>query len=268
MFRKILIANRGEIAVRIIRACRELGISPVAIYSEADRAALHVRMADEAYLVGPPPSTESYLRGDTIIRTALESGVEAIHPGYGFLSESAAFARAVREAGLTLIGPPPESMELMGSKTSARRAVRDAGAPVVPGAVDAITDPAEAVRIAEEIGFPVMIKAAAGGGGKGMRLVHSSDELASALERAGSEAQSAFGDASVYIEKAIVRPRHVEIQILADRYGSCVYLGERECSLQRRHQRRPSRPPSPQATWAPALLSSSSTPSATSTSSR
>jgi acetyl-CoA carboxylase biotin carboxylase subunit len=237
MFRKILIANRGEIAVRIARACRELGISPVAVYSEADRAALHVRVADEACLLGPAPSAESYLRADRIVAAALETGAEAIHPGYGFLSESAAFARAVRDAGLTLIGPPPEAMELMGSKTSARRAVRDAGAPVVPGTVDPVSDPADARRVADEIGYPVMLKASAGGGGKGMRLVDSAGELAAALERAGSEAAAAFGDASVYVEKAIVRPRHVEIQVLADRHGNCVYLGERECSIQRRHQK-------------------------------
>jgi acetyl-CoA carboxylase biotin carboxylase subunit len=237
MFRKVLIANRGEIAVRIARACRELGISPVAVYSEADRGARHVRVADEAYLLGPAPSSESYLRGDRIVEAALAAGAEAIHPGYGFLSESAAFARAVRDAGLVLVGPPPEAMELMGSKTSARRAVRDAGAPVVPGAVDPVADPEEARRIADEIGFPVMLKAAAGGGGKGMRLVRSREELESALERAGSEAQAAFGDSAVYVEKAIERPRHIEIQVLADRHGACVYLGERECSLQRRHQK-------------------------------
>ena len=237
MFRKILIANRGEIAVRIARACREMGISPIAVYSEADRAALHVRVADEAVEIGPAPSRESYLRGDRIIAAALECGAEAIHPGYGFLSESASFAQAVRDAGLVLIGPSPEAMQLMGSKTVARRTVRDAGAPVVPGTVEPVTDPEEARRVAAEIGYPVMLKASAGGGGKGMRLVHSADELASALERAGSEAAAAFGDASVYIEKAIVRPRHIEIQLLADRQGNCVYLGERECSMQRRHQK-------------------------------
>ncbi len=237
MFRKVLIANRGEIAVRIARACRELGVSPVAVYSEADVEALHVRVADEAYLIGPPASSESYLRIDRIIDAARQAGAEAIHPGYGFLSEKSEFARAVRDAGLTLIGPSPESMELMGSKTHARRAVRDAGAPVVPGAVEPIADPVEARRIADEIGYPVLLKAVSGGGGKGMRLVGSSDELEAALARAGSEALAAFGDASVYVEKAIVRPRHIEIQLLADRHGNCVYLGERECSLQRRHQK-------------------------------
>ncbi len=236
MFKKILIANRGEIAVRIARSCRELGISPVAVYSEADRGALHVRVADEARLLGPAASTESYLRVDRVVEAALASGAEAIHPGYGFLSESPRFARAVRDAGLVFIGPSPEAMELMGSKTSARRAVRDAGAPVVPGTVDAV-DAAEALRVAEEVGYPVMLKASAGGGGKGMRLVHSPEEIAAALERASAEASAAFGDGAVYIEKAVVNPRHVEIQLLADRHGACVYLGERECSIQRRHQK-------------------------------
>jgi acetyl-CoA carboxylase biotin carboxylase subunit len=237
MFEKILIANRGEIAVRVARTCRELGISPVAVYSDVDRAALHVRACDEAYEIGPAPSTESYLRADRIVDAARRAGAEAIHPGYGFLSESAAFARAVREAGLTLIGPSPEAMELMGSKTRARRAVRDAGAPLVPGTVEAIADPEEALRVADEIGYPIMLKAASGGGGKGMRLVHSRDDVAAALARAGAEAAAAFGDGSVYVEKAIVNPRHIEIQILADRHGNCVYLGERECSIQRRHQK-------------------------------
>lgn len=237
MFKKILIANRGEIAVRIARACREMGISPVAVYSEADRAALHVRKADEAYVLGPAPSSESYLRIERIIDIAKACGAEAIHPGYGFLSESAAFARAVRDAGLTLIGPPPEAMELMGSKTVARRTVRDAGAPVVPGTVDPVSDVEEARRVADEIGYPIMLKASAGGGGKGMRLVRSSEELESALTRAGSEAAAAFGDASVYLERAIERPRHIEVQLLADKHGNCVHLIERECSLQRRHQK-------------------------------
>jgi len=237
MFKKILIANRGEIAIRIARGCRELGVSPVAVYSEADRAAMHVRVADEAHPIGPAPSRESYLRGDRIVEAAVRAGAEAIHPGYGFLSESAAFARAVRDAGLVFIGPSPEAMELMGSKTQARRTVRDAGAPVVPGAVDPVTDPEEAIRIADEIGYPVMIKASSGGGGKGMRLVNSRDELVSSIDRAAAEAAAAFGDAAVYIEKAIVRPRHIEIQLLADRHGNCVYLGERECSMQRRHQK-------------------------------
>jgi acetyl-CoA carboxylase, biotin carboxylase subunit len=237
MFRKILIANRGEIAVRIARTCRELGISPVAVFSDVDRAALHVRVCDEAYPVGPAPSAESYLRADRIIDAARLAGAEAIHPGYGFLSESAAFARAVRDAGLTLIGPSPESMELMGSKTRARKAVREAGAPLVPGTVDALADTEEALRVADEIGYPVMLKAASGGGGKGMRLVRSPDDVAAAFTRAGAEAAAAFGDASVYVEKAIVNPRHVEIQVLADRHGACIYLGERECSIQRRHQK-------------------------------
>src|SRR5919112_189933 len=215
MFRKILIANRGEIAVRVMRACREMDISPVAVYSEADAVALHVRLADEAYLLGPAPSAESYLRIDRVVEAARRSGAEAIHPGYGFLAENAAFARAVKDAGLVLIGPPAEAMELMGSKTTAR------------------------------LGYPVMLKAAAGGGGKGMRLVHAETELASAFETARSEAASAFGDESVYIEKAVERPRHIEIQVFADTYGTCAHLGERECSIQRRHQKVIEECPSP-----------------------
>ena len=237
MFKKILIANRGEVAVRIARTCREMGISPVAVYSDVDKAALHVRVADEAVLLGPAPSTDSYLKIDAVIEAAKQVGAEAIHPGYGFLSERSSFARAVRDAGLTLIGPSPESMELMGSKTAARQAVRDAGAPVVPGTVDPLNDGEEAERVAQEIGLPIMLKAAAGGGGKGMRLVSRLEDVRSAFERAGSEAGAAFGDASVYVEKAILNPRHIEIQVLADRHGNCVYLGERECSIQRRHQK-------------------------------
>ncbi|MCS6817716.1 MAG: acetyl-CoA carboxylase biotin carboxylase subunit [Blastocatellia bacterium] len=237
MFRKILIANRGEIAVRVIRACRELGISPVVVYSEADERSLHVRLADEAYLIGPPPSVESYLRGDRIIEAALRAGAEAIHPGYGFLAENAEFARAVEEAGLVFIGPNWQAMEQLGQKTQARALARAAGVPIVPGTEEPIRDLAHAQAIAEQVGYPVMLKAAAGGGGKGMRLVRSSDELPSALAMAQAEAQAAFKDPSVYIEKAIERPRHIEVQILADRYGHAVYLGERECSLQRRHQK-------------------------------
>src|SRR5437763_9506665 len=215
MFKKILIANRGEIAVRVMRACREMDISPVAVYSEADVEALHVRLADEAYLLGPAPSVESYLRIDRVIAAALKSGAEAVHPGYGFLAENAGFARAVADAGLVFIGPSPEALELMGSKTSARRAAIAAGAPVVPGATEALTSIADARETAARVGYPVMLKAAAGGGGKGMRLVTSEDELPSAFETAQSEAASAFGDSSVYIEKAVERPRHVEIQIFA-----------------------------------------------------
>ncbi|HEY0173918.1 MAG TPA: acetyl-CoA carboxylase biotin carboxylase subunit [Pyrinomonadaceae bacterium] len=245
MFKKILIANRGEIAVRVLRACREMDISPVAVYSEADAAALHVRLADEAYLLGPAPSAESYLRMDRVIEIALRCGAEAIHPGYGFLSENAAFARAVVGAGLVFIGPGPESMELMGSKTSARRAAEAAGAPVVPGTNTPLDSVDEARETAARVGYPVMLKAAAGGGGKGMRLVASEAEMPSAFETARSEAASAFGDPSVYIEKAVERPRHIEIQVFADTHGNTVHLGERECSIQRRHQKVIEECPSP-----------------------
>src|SRR5437868_8201431 len=210
MFKKLLIANRGEIAVRIARACREMGISPVAVYSDADRASLHVRVADQAIHIGPPPSAESYLRIDKIIDAARRVGAEAIHPGYGFLSENAEFARAVEDAGLVLVGPPAAALQLMGSKTSARQAARDAGAPVVPGTTTPLQSVADAIATAEEIGYPVMLKAAAGGGGKGMRLVRSRDEISSALELAQSEAAASFKDPSVYLEKFIERPRHIE----------------------------------------------------------
>jgi acetyl-CoA carboxylase biotin carboxylase subunit len=245
MFRKILIANRGEIAVRIIRACRELQVVPVAVYSAADAAALHVRLADEAYLLGPAPSVESYLRIDRIIAAAKQSGAEAIHPGYGFLAENADFARAVADAGLTFIGPSPAAMELMGSKTNARRAAQAAGAPVVPGTTEALQSIADARTTAAQFGYPVMLKAAAGGGGKGMRLVARADELAAAFETAQSEAAAAFGDSSVYLEKAVECPRHIEIQVFADTHGNCVHLGERECSIQRRHQKVIEECPSP-----------------------
>ena len=245
MFRKILIANRGEIAVRIIRACRDLNISPVAIYSEADAAALHVRMAAEAYCIGPPPSGESYLSIPKIIEAAKKANAEAIHPGYGFLAENSAFARAVSEAGLVFIGPTAEAMEIMGSKTSARRAAIEAGAPVVPGTTDALKDFDEARVTADRIGYPVMLKAAAGGGGKGMRQVVAENDLFSAFAAAQSEAVSAFGSSEVYLEKVVERPRHIEIQVFADQFGHCVHLGERECSIQRRHQKVIEECPSP-----------------------
>ncbi len=237
MFRKILIANRGEIAVRVIRACRELGISPVVVYSEADARALHVRLADEAYEIGEAPSEQSYLRGDRIIEVARRAGAEAIHPGYGFLAENAEFARAVEEAGLVFIGPPWRAMEQLGNKTQARALARAVDVPIVPGTEEPVRDLAQAQAIAERLGYPVMLKAAAGGGGKGMRIVRQAQELPSLLALAQAEAQSAFKDPSVYIEKALERPRHIEMQILADRYGRVLYLGERECSLQRRHQK-------------------------------
>ena len=210
-FRKILVANRGEIAVRVIRACRELGIIPVAVFSEADRDALHVRQAFEAYCIGPAPSAESYLRMDKILEVAKKSGAEAIHPGYGFLAENAVFARKVVDAGLAWIGAPPEAMEVMGDKVTSRQAMMDAGVPVVPGTTEPISDEAEALRVAEEMGFPVMVKASAGGGGKGMRRVETAEEFPSAIRGARSEAKSAFGDDRVYIEKFINQPRHVEV---------------------------------------------------------
>jgi acetyl-CoA carboxylase biotin carboxylase subunit len=237
MFKKILIANRGEIAVRVIRACREMGIATVAVYSEVDRAALHVRKANEAYPIGPAPAAESYLRIDKILDVARRSGAEAIHPGYGFLSENAKFARACAQAGVKFIGPTPESMELMGSKTRARQEMEKAGVPFVPGTSRGLASAEEAEEVAERIGYPVMLKAAAGGGGKGMRLVHARQDLRSALEAAQSESQRSFGDSEVYIEKAIINPRHIEMQMLADEHGNTVWLGERECSIQRRHQK-------------------------------
>ncbi|HEY0404203.1 MAG TPA: biotin carboxylase N-terminal domain-containing protein, partial [Pyrinomonadaceae bacterium] len=245
MFRKILIANRGEIAVRIIRACRDMNISPIAVFSEADSAALHVRLADEAYAVGAAPSIESYLRIERLIEVARLSGAEAVHPGYGFLAENAAFARAVIDAGLVFIGPTPEAMELMGSKTSARRVAAAAGVAVVPGTTEPLESYEEARAIAEGMNYPVMLKASAGGGGKGMRFVASEDELRAAFETAQSEASAAFGNSEVYLEKAIERPRHIEIQIFADQHGHCVHLGERECSIQRRHQKVIEECPSP-----------------------
>src|SRR5687767_15736703 len=245
MFRKILIANRGEIAVRIIRTCRELGVKAVAIYSEADVESLHVRMADEAVCVGPAASSQSYLKIDAIVAAAKAVNAEAIHPGYGFLAENAGFARAVTSAGLTFIGPSADAMETMGSKTSARRAAVESGVPIVPGTVDALTSFADARATAEEFGYPVMLKAAAGGGGKGMRLVASSEELRSAFETAQAEAAAAFGDSALYLEKAVERPRHIEIQIFADTHGNVVHLGERECSIQRRHQKVVEECPSP-----------------------
>src|SRR5437868_8614909 len=245
MFRKILIANRGEIAVRVIRACRDLGVSPIAIFSEADAAALHVRLADEAYCVGPAASSESYLKVESIIDVAKKAGVEAIHPGYGFLAENAEFARAVSAAGLIFIGPPADATEVMGSKTSARRAAIAAGAPVVPGTIEALKSLDDARETAATFGYPIMLKASAGGGGKGMRQVANETELRSAFEAAQSEAASAFGNSEVYLEKVVEQPRHIEIQIFADQHGNCVHLGERECSIQRRHQKVIEECPSP-----------------------
>ncbi|MEM1054429.1 MAG: acetyl-CoA carboxylase biotin carboxylase subunit [Bacteroidota bacterium] len=236
-FDTVLIANRGEIAVRVMRTCRELGLKTVAVYSDADRDALHVRLADTAVHIGPAPSAQSYLLGDAILEAARQTGASAIHPGYGFLSENAGFARACTQAGIVFIGPPPRAIELMGDKTAARALMREAEVPMAPGAPDAIADVAEAERIAGEIGYPVLVKAAAGGGGKGMRVVERADDFAAFFEMARSEAQSAFGDDRVYIEKYLVGPRHIEIQVLADTHGNTVHLFERECSIQRRHQK-------------------------------
>jgi len=245
MFKKILIANRGEIAVRVIRACHEMGIAAVAVYSDVDRASLHVRKADEAYPIGAAAATESYLNIAKILDVAARSGADAIHPGYGFLSENAKFARACADAGVKFIGPTAAAMDAMGSKTRARQAMERAGVPFVPGTSRGLDSYEQAEQVAERIGYPVMLKAAAGGGGKGMRLVHKPQDLQSALEGARSEAERSFGDSEVYIEKAIVNPRHIEMQVLADEHGNTVYLGERECSIQRRHQKVVEEAPSP-----------------------
>jgi acetyl-CoA carboxylase biotin carboxylase subunit len=234
--KRILIANRGEIALRIIRACHEEGLEAVAVYSSADRKSLHVQAADHAVLIGPPPPTESYLRSDALIEAAIKTGAEAIHPGYGFLSERAAFATAVEAAGIVFVGPPPAAIHAMGDKTEARRRMEAAGVPIVPGTTVPAVDAASLAQVATRIGFPVVIKAAAGGGGRGMRVVGRAGELEGALGAASSEALKAFGDGSVYVEKYIERPRHVEIQVLAD-HQRTIHLGERECSVQRRHQK-------------------------------
>ena len=237
IFKKILIANRGEIAVRVIRACREMGIPTVAVFSDVDRAAPHVMRADEAYHIGPAPARESYLNIERILDVARRSGVDAIHPGYGFLSENSQFAQACADGGIKFIGPSPSAMEVLGSKTHARQTADKAGLPRVPGSVRALESLQQAEELAASIGYPVMLKAAAGGGGKGMRRVDSLDELASALASAQSEALRSFANGDVYIEKLIVQPRHIEIQVLGDEHGNIVYLGERECSVQRRHQK-------------------------------
>jgi acetyl-CoA carboxylase biotin carboxylase subunit len=234
---RVLVANRGEIAVRIIRACRDLGIPTIAVYSDADRAALHVRYADEAIRIGASPSGESYLRGDRIIDAAKKTGADAIHPGYGFLSERAEFAQAVADAGLVFIGPSPDAIATMGDKQQARTTVKKAGVPVVPGTEAGLRDDDLIAAAVKEIGFPLMVKAAAGGGGKGMRVVEREEDLSIALASAHREAQSAFGSGEVYIEKLLVGARHIEIQVLADMHGNTIHLGERECSIQRRHQK-------------------------------
>jgi acetyl-CoA carboxylase biotin carboxylase subunit len=241
----VLIANRGEIAVRIARGARECGIRTIAVYSEADRLAAHVLEADEAYCIGPAPSAESYLRGDAIIELALAKGVEAIHPGYGFLAERADFAATVEAAGLIFIGPLSETIAAMGDKTEARRRMAAAGVPIVPGLTDAVASPDEAAEAADTIGYPVLLKALAGGGGKGMRVVEAPDDLKRAFEAASREALAAFGDGSVYLERYLARPRHIEIQVLGDAHGNVVHLAERECSIQRRHQKLIEEAPSP-----------------------
>ena len=235
--KKILVANRGEIALRIMRTARRMGIATVAVYSDADRRAPHVRFADEAVRLGPPPSAQSYLAMDKVIEAARSTGADGIHPGYGFLSENAAFARKVEEAGLTFIGPRPHAIEVMGNKLAAKETVSAYDIPMVPGLDEAVSDPERAKAVARDIGFPILIKAAAGGGGKGMRVVEAEAELAEQMDRAISEAQNAFGDGSVFIEKYIGAPRHIEIQVLADTHGNCVHLFERDCSIQRRHQK-------------------------------
>jgi propionyl-CoA carboxylase alpha chain len=234
---KILVANRGEIALRVMRTAREMGIQTVAVYSEADRNAPYVRFADEAVCIGPPPSAQSYLLMDKLIDISLQMGVDAIHPGYGFLSENATFSRKVSQAGLIFIGPSPESIETMGSKLSAKLAAKKYNIPLVPGTEEAISDIPAAKQRAAEIGYPVLIKASAGGGGKGMRLVHSEEEFEEQMNRAISEAQAAFGDGAVFIEKFVTAPRHIEIQVLGDKHGNIIHLFERECSIQRRHQK-------------------------------
>jgi acetyl-CoA carboxylase biotin carboxylase subunit len=245
LFEKVLIANRGEIALRVMRACRELGVKTVAVYSEADRSSLHVEYADEAVCIGPPPATASYLLQPALIMAAETHGAEAIHPGYGFLAESAEFSRLCAENDLVFIGPGPESIELMGNKAAARATMAAAGVPVTPGSDGVIEDVAEAVAVARKIGLPVMVKAAAGGGGKGIRVVHEMDSLEAAVRQAQNEAQAAFGNGAVYVERYVANPRHVEIQVLADRHGNVIHLGERDCSIQRRHQKLVEEAPSP-----------------------
>ena len=244
-FRKVLVANRGEIALRVVRGCRDLGVESVAIYSEVDQAAPHVRYADEAYAIGPAGATESYLVMEKILDAARRSGAEAVHPGYGFLSENAEFARACTDAGFVFIGPPPEAMEKMGSKLNARRTLQAAGVPLIPGTVEPVHNPAEAEQVAQEIGYPLLIKASAGGGGKGIREVSSAEELPRAIANAQQESQAAFGDDAIYIEKLLRPVRHIEIQIIADQQGNVVTIGERECSIQRRRQKLIEEAPSP-----------------------
>ena len=245
MFDKVLVANRGEIAIRVFRTLREMGIGAVAVYSEGDRSALHVAYADEAFLLGPTPAAESYLHVERILDAAARSGAQAIHPGYGFLAENAGFARAVEDAGLVWIGPPPAAIELMGSKTAARTAMQNAGVPIIPGTTDPVGSVEELLALGEEIGYPLLIKAAAGGGGKGMEEVHAPEQAEKAFETAQRQGQSYFANPDVYVEKLIVDPRHVEVQVLADAHGNVIHLGERDCTIQRRHQKLIEETPSP-----------------------
>ena len=245
MFKKLLVANRGEIALRVVRACRELGVKTVAVHSEADRESLHVRYADEAVCIGPAAASRSYLNAPQIVAAAEITGAEAVHPGYGFLAENAEFAEICQQSNLAFVGPSPEHIRTMGDKAAARKAMRDAGVPVVPGSEDVVADPEEALATAREIGFPVMIKAAAGGGGKGMRVAEDESSFARSLEAAQAEAAAAFGDGGVYLERYVSRPRHVEFQVFGDRHGRVVHLGERDCSIQRRHQKLIEEAPSP-----------------------
>jgi acetyl-CoA/propionyl-CoA carboxylase, biotin carboxylase, biotin carboxyl carrier protein len=245
MFDKVLVANRGEIAIRVFRTLRELGIGAVGVYSEGDRSALHVAYADEAFLLGPTPAAESYLAIERILDAARRAGAQAVHPGYGFLAENAAFARAVEDAGLVWIGPPPAAIELMGSKTAARTAMQQAGVPIIPGTTDPVGSVGELLVLGEELGYPLLIKAAAGGGGKGMEEVHDPAQAEQAFERAQRQGESYFADPDVYVEKLIVDPRHVEVQVLADSHGNVIHLGERDCTIQRRHQKLVEETPSP-----------------------
>ena len=247
-FDKVLVANRGEIAVRVLQGLQEMGLATVAVYSDVDRTALHVLQADEAVFIGPAPAAESYLVGEKIIAAAKETGAQAIHPGYGFLSENGAFAEAVEKAGLVFIGPTAESMNVMGDKLSARRKIRGSGVPVVPGTDEAVSDPDLAIQFAEEIGYPVLLKASAGGGGKGMRIVHEKTEMASALRQTMGEAGNAFGNDTIFVEKYIENPKHIEVQILGDGKGNAIHVFERECSVQRRHQKVIEESPSPSLT--------------------